>query len=220
MSVVGYFIPVCSYHFVIAVWRKRARIRRMNPQNITLAIIATLSASIALADDFKTVDGKEYKDATVTHVEPDGIVVKTKSGITKLYFTELPKDVQQRFNYNPQGAAAYSAEQNAAMQKSSEQSAKEQAGIQSAQQQQQTAAVLQSRLQALYEEKYNTMEQIRLKDAASKNVKTGTHTGGKIDRAANPVKSDLPVLRDHRDAVEREIKSVREQLEQIQKTQH
>jgi len=60
----------------------------------------------ALADEFKTVDGKEYKDATVTRVEPDGIVVKTKSGITKLYFTELPKDVQQRFNYNPQGAAA------------------------------------------------------------------------------------------------------------------
>jgi hypothetical protein len=23
MSVVGYFIPVCSYHFVIAVWRAK-----------------------------------------------------------------------------------------------------------------------------------------------------------------------------------------------------
>jgi hypothetical protein len=133
----------------------------MNLQKTTIAILATLLAtSFALADEFKTVDGKEYKDATVTHVEPDGIVVKTKSGITKLYFTELPKDVQQRFNYNPQGAVTYSAEQNAAMQKSSEQSAKEQSGIQSAQQQQQTAAVLQSRLQALETEKYNTMEQI------------------------------------------------------------
>lgn len=192
----------------------------MNPRKTTIAMLAAVFAtSFLLADEFKTVDGKEYKDATVTHVEPDGIVVKTKSGITKLYFTELPKDVQQRFNYSPQGAAAYSAEQNAAMQKSSEQSAKEQAAIQSAQRQQQTAAVLEFRLQTLYQEKYNTMEQIRLKDAAPKNVKTGTHTGGKIDRAANPVKADLPVLRDHRDAVEREIKSVREQLEQIQKTQ-
>jgi hypothetical protein len=98
----------------------------MNPQKTTIAIVATLFATLfALADEFKTADGKEYKDATVTRVEPDGIVVKTKSGITKLYFTELPKDVQQRFNYNPQGAATYSAEQNAAMQKSSEQSAKE-----------------------------------------------------------------------------------------------
>src|SRR6266536_4212396 len=70
---------------------KRGRIRRINSQNITLAIIATLSASIALADDFKTVDGKEYKSAQVSRVEPDGIVLKTKSGITKVYFTELPK---------------------------------------------------------------------------------------------------------------------------------
>ena len=79
----------------------------MNPRKTTIAILTTLFAtSFLLADEFKTLDGKEYKDATVTHVEPDGIVVKTKSGITKLYFTELPKDVQQRFNYNPQGAAA------------------------------------------------------------------------------------------------------------------
>ena len=78
---------------------KRGRIRRINSQNITLAIIATLSASIALADDFKTVDGKEYKSAQVSRVEPDGIVLKTKSGITKVYFTELPKDVQERFHY-------------------------------------------------------------------------------------------------------------------------
>src|SRR5947209_4540539 len=81
---------------------------------IPLAIVAALSASIALADDFKTIDGKEYKNATVSHVEPDGIVLKTKSGISKVYFSELPKEVQQRFNYNPEQAAAYSAQQNAA----------------------------------------------------------------------------------------------------------
>jgi hypothetical protein len=28
-------------------------------------------ASIALADDFKTIDGKEYKDVKVSRVEPD-----------------------------------------------------------------------------------------------------------------------------------------------------
>jgi hypothetical protein len=64
-----------------------------------------------MADDFKTLAGKEYKNATVTGVEPDGIVVKTKTGISKLYFVQLPKEVQQRFNYNPQGAATYSAQQ-------------------------------------------------------------------------------------------------------------
>jgi hypothetical protein len=33
----------------------------------TLAILAALSASIALADDFKTIDGKEYKNVTVNN---------------------------------------------------------------------------------------------------------------------------------------------------------
>lgn len=62
-----------------------------------LAILVTLPTWVALAEDFKTVNGKEYKDATVSHVEPDGIVLKTKSGISKVYFTELPNDVQERF---------------------------------------------------------------------------------------------------------------------------
>src|SRR5438094_3550028 len=61
---------------------------------LTLCFIST-----ALADDFKTIDGKIYKDATISHVESDGIVIKTKTGISKIYFTELPKEVQERFHY-------------------------------------------------------------------------------------------------------------------------
>jgi hypothetical protein len=49
-------------------------------------------ASIALADDFKTINGKEYKNATVSRVDPDGIVLRSKSGIVKVYFAELPKE--------------------------------------------------------------------------------------------------------------------------------
>jgi hypothetical protein len=65
----------------------------------TLTLFAALSVSMALAEDFKTVNGKEYKDATVTRVEGDGIVVRTKTGISKIYFVELPKDVQEKFHY-------------------------------------------------------------------------------------------------------------------------
>ena len=65
----------------------------------TIAILPLLSASLALAEDFKTINGKEYKDATISHVEADGIVIKTKTGISKIYFVELPKDVQERFHY-------------------------------------------------------------------------------------------------------------------------
>src|SRR5436309_1658061 len=78
-----------------------------------LAFLIACFASIALAEDFKAIDGKEYKNVTVSRVEPDGIVVKMKSGISKLYFVELPKEVQQRFSYNPQTATAYSAQQAA-----------------------------------------------------------------------------------------------------------
>ena len=67
-------------------------------------------ASVALADDFKLIDGKEYKNVTVSRIEPDGIVLRTKSGISKIYFVELPKDVQERFHYNAAIAAAYSAQ--------------------------------------------------------------------------------------------------------------
>jgi hypothetical protein len=67
----------------------------------TLAILAVLSASPALAEDFKTINGKLYKDATISRVEADGIVLKTKTGISKVYFIELPKDVQERFHPRP-----------------------------------------------------------------------------------------------------------------------
>jgi hypothetical protein len=78
---------------------KKTESVHMNPRKTIIAILATLSASLALAEDFKTVSGKEYKDATVSRVEFDGIVLRTKSGITKLYFAELPKEVQERFHY-------------------------------------------------------------------------------------------------------------------------
>lgn len=71
---------------------------RMNPWK-TASMSLVVSASLGLADDFKTIDGKIYKDATISRVEADGIVIKTKTGISKIYFVELPKDVQERFHY-------------------------------------------------------------------------------------------------------------------------
>ena len=67
----------------------------------TLAILSLLSASLARAEDFKTINGKLYKNATVSRVEADGIVLRTKAGISKVYFVELPQDIQERFHYKP-----------------------------------------------------------------------------------------------------------------------
>ena len=71
----------------------------MNPRKATIVILATQFVSLALAEDFKTISGKVYKDATISHVEADGIVLRTKTGISKVYFVELPKDVQERFHH-------------------------------------------------------------------------------------------------------------------------
>jgi len=61
--------------------------------------VAVLFASLALSEDFKTTNGKVYKDATVSRIEGDGIVLKTEAGISKVYFTELPQEVQERFHW-------------------------------------------------------------------------------------------------------------------------
>ncbi len=88
------------YHFAVAVWRRKtAESRRVKYCGTTVVILAVLFMSLALAEDFKTTNGKVYKDATVSRVEADGIEVKTKTGISKVYFTELPQDVQERFHW-------------------------------------------------------------------------------------------------------------------------
>ena len=69
-----------------------------NCSSVVVALLI-LTAALALGEDFTTVNGKRYKDATVTRVEADGIVIRTKTGISKIYFVELPKDVQGKFHY-------------------------------------------------------------------------------------------------------------------------
>lgn len=69
----------------------------------SFVILIACFASIALADDFKTVSGKEYKNATVSRIEADGVVLRTKSGVAKVYFSELPEDVVRRFHSTDSG---------------------------------------------------------------------------------------------------------------------
>src|SRR5207247_11427761 len=82
----------------IANMRRTMRFKMRQLNTKVLIVLISSFASVAFSEDFKTVNGKEYKDATIIRVEPDGIVVKTKSGITKVYFAELPKEIQERFH--------------------------------------------------------------------------------------------------------------------------
>ena len=67
-----------------------------------LLLLVTLQ--LAIADDFKTIEGKEYKNAKVSRVEPDGIVITFSGGIVKLPFTELSPEIQKKYGYDPKAA--------------------------------------------------------------------------------------------------------------------
>jgi hypothetical protein len=72
-------------------------------------VMLVLIAALALGDDLKTISGKEYKRVKVSRVEPDGIVITHKTGVTKLLFSELPTEVQKQFGYVPAKIEAESA---------------------------------------------------------------------------------------------------------------
>ena len=79
----------------------------MKQWKTALAVLAALSTSLALADDFKTTDGKEYKNAKVSRVEPDGIVITFSGGTIKIPFTKLSEELQRKYNYDPEAAKSF-----------------------------------------------------------------------------------------------------------------
>src|SRR6266436_1116120 len=78
----------------------------MKPVVVILAMVLA-ALQFAVADDFKTTGGKEYKNAKVSRVEPDGIVITFSGGIVKIPFTELSPEIQRKYNYNPEAAKAF-----------------------------------------------------------------------------------------------------------------
>src|SRR4029453_4836557 len=107
-----FLIQLQPRKFLYCTTRPLKKLSRNCKMKVLPFLILCLTTA-AFADDFKLVTGKEYKNVTVTRVEPDGIVLKTKSGISKVYFVELPKEVQERFHYNAAVPWAYSAQHTA-----------------------------------------------------------------------------------------------------------
>jgi hypothetical protein len=66
--------------------------------------------SLAVADDFKTTNGKEYKNAKINRVEPDGVVIRFSGGIVKIPFTELSEELQRKYSYDPESAKQFAAD--------------------------------------------------------------------------------------------------------------
>jgi hypothetical protein len=193
-------------------------------QTKLVTILLLLFAAVALSEDFHTVNGKEYKDATVTRIEPDGIVVKTNSGITKIYFTELPKDVQEQFHYDSGKAASYSAEQNAnytAYQKQQEETrrqqqdadAKKNAVLVEQQAVTNRTEALQTRYGQLQKQEDDLLRQI----GQAKQPGPQYRQGKSVRHQPNPQKPQIPVLQSHLKDVRRERSEVKKQLEKAQR---
>jgi chromosome segregation ATPase len=194
----------------------------VNAKVLTFLILSFTSA--VFSEDFKTVNGKEYKDASITRVDPDGIVVKTKSGIAKVYFAELPKDVQERFHYDQQKASAYSAEQAAnytAYQKQQEEAQRERKDAAAKQRtilaEQEAAKNRTEALQARYGELQKQEDDLLLQIGEAKQPGPAYRVGKKLQHQPNPQKSQLPLLQSHLSDVRREKNEVRKQLEKAQR---
>src|SRR5204863_4844758 len=191
---------------------------------VVLALLILFFTSAVFAEDFKTVNGKEYKDATVTRVEPDGIVVKTNSGVTKVYFVELPKDVQERFHYDSEKAASYSAEQAAnytAYQKQQDETQRQQqaadAKSKAALAEQQAATNRTQALQTRYGELQKQEDDLLRQIGQAKQPGPEYRQGKSVRHQPNPQKSELPLLQSHLSDVRREKTEVKKQLTKAQR---
>jgi hypothetical protein len=192
-------------------------------QTKLFTILLLTFAAAALSEDFKTANGKEYKDATVTRIDPDGVVVKTKSGITKVYFTELPKDVQEHFHYDSEKAAAYSAEQAAnytAIQKQQDETQRQQqaadAKTEASVAAQQAATNRTQTLQTRYSELQKQEDDLLRQIGQAKQPGPEYRQGKSVRHQPNPRKSELPLLQSHLSDVRREKNEVKKQLEKAQ----
>jgi hypothetical protein len=192
---------------------------------ITLLVVCFVQAT--QADDFKTLTGKEYKDVTVTRVEPDGIVLTGKAGISKVYFTELSKDVQERFGYDPQKAGNYSAQQSAGFEqirKQQEEALRQQAEASQKQNQsrveqgtrQNNVRILQDRYDELQKQEDNLLLQIGEAKKPGPPYWGGTKNKT-LRHYPNPQASQLPLLQSHLKDVRHEKDQVRKQMEKAQR---
>lgn len=84
--------------------------------------ILLLISSAAIADDIKTTDGAVHS-GTVSRVEPDGVVLTSDAGIEKIPFTKVSEELQKKYGYKPEKAAAYVAAVDAAARQKADQAA-------------------------------------------------------------------------------------------------
>ena len=83
--------------------------------NRFIAIILTLCATgTAFGDIITNKAGQVYNVKKIVRSEPDGITVMHDTGLVKLFFWELPEDIQAKYGYDPATASTYNRQSSEA----------------------------------------------------------------------------------------------------------
>jgi hypothetical protein len=78
-----------------------------------LLIFFSISAAVFAQEKLEqitTLEGKTYINCTITKVEPDGLRIMHDNGVGKLFFDNLPSELQIKYNYDPLKAQQFKAE--------------------------------------------------------------------------------------------------------------
>lgn len=76
---------------------------RLRSLLVVFILAASLCSNSAHAEDLKTQSGRVYRNATISRVDGDGVVIQHKFGIVKVPFQNIAAESREAFN--PQKAA-------------------------------------------------------------------------------------------------------------------
>ncbi len=92
-----------------AALRTRYPLTETNTMKTQILIIMLLMSATLLAEDLTTLSGKKYTGVTINRAEADGISISHGGGLAKIPFSDLSPELQKKYNYEPEKAAAYAA---------------------------------------------------------------------------------------------------------------
>ena len=78
-----------------------------------LCCLSVLLPDLLHSAEFTTLDGEHYTGATIKRVDPDGLLVTYPDGVVKIKFKNLPKEVGEKYGYDPTKEATFLAEKRA-----------------------------------------------------------------------------------------------------------
>ncbi len=77
---------------------------------LSLAIQLAAFADDTKLDSLTTTDGKTYTNITIKRSDPSGIDIVYSAGAVHLLFANLPKEIQDKYGYDPAKAQAFLAQ--------------------------------------------------------------------------------------------------------------